>query len=149
MPLSAVVGRAEIMDTVHGGGLGGTYGGNPVSCAASVAVVAEIERQGLIDRALAIGALIEARFKALQARDPRVGDVRGRGAMQAIELVDPATKAPDEALAVKVAGYALSQGVIALVCGTYHNVIRLLPPLAITDDQLTDGLDVIEAGFYS
>jgi 4-aminobutyrate aminotransferase/(S)-3-amino-2-methylpropionate transaminase len=146
MPLSAVTGRAEIMDSVHPGGLGGTYGGNPVSCAASLAVVETIEREGLLDRALAIGELIRSRFLGLQASDPRIGDVRGRGAMQAIELVDPKTKAPDEALAVKAAAYALSQGVIALVCGTWHNVIRLLPPLAITDDQLNDGLDVIAAG---
>ncbi|MDR1265498.1 MAG: 4-aminobutyrate--2-oxoglutarate transaminase [Propionibacteriaceae bacterium] len=146
LPLAAVTGRQEIMDSVHPGGLGGTYGGNPVSCVASVAVVEAIEREGLLDKALAIGQTITRRWTGFQEHDPRIGDVRGRGAMQALELVDPKTKAPNEALARAVAGHALSQGVVVLVCGTFHNVIRLLPPLAITAAQLEDGLDVIAQG---
>jgi 4-aminobutyrate aminotransferase/(S)-3-amino-2-methylpropionate transaminase len=146
LPLSGVVGRAEIMNAVHVGGLGGTYVGNPLSCAASLAVFEAIEQQGLLARATAIGELIQARCRALQASDPRIGEVRGRGAMQAIELVEPGTKEPNVALAGAVAKYAHSQGVIVLLCGTYHNVLRFLPPLSISDDLLNDAFDVLAEG---
>jgi len=144
LPLSAVTGRAEIMDAPHAGGLGGTYGGNPIACAAALAAIETYESDGLIERARRIEELALPRLRQLAARDPRVGDVRGRGAMLAIEFVDPATGEPDAALTAAVAKGAHALGVIVLTCGTYGNVIRLLPPLAISDGLLAEGLDVIE-----
>ena len=143
LPLSAVTGRAEIMDAVHGGGLGGTYAGNPVACAAALASLDHFEHGGLVERAREIGTLLHDRLASAQADDPRIGDVRGRGAMVAIELVDPATGEPDAALTAAVAKRTASEGVIVLTCGTYGNVIRLLPPLAIGDELLSEGLDVL------
>jgi len=142
LPLSAVTGRAEIMDAAHAGGLGGTYGGNPVACAAALAAIAAFE-DGLVERARAIEAIALERLLAAQAGDPRIGDVRGRGAMLAIELVDPATGRPDAELTRRVAAAVHAQGVVLLTCGTDGNVVRLLPPLAITDDLLREGLDVL------
>ncbi|MEK6312068.1 MAG: 4-aminobutyrate--2-oxoglutarate transaminase [Curtobacterium sp.] len=146
MPLSAVTGRAEIMDSAHVGGLGGTYGGNPVACAAALAAIDAFEHDGLVERAAAIGELLLGRLRAAQAEDPRIGDVRGRGAMVAIELVDPATGEPDAALTGRVVKYAYEHGVIALTAGTYGNVLRFLPPLAIDDALLGEGLDVVLEG---
>ena len=143
LPLSAVTGRAEIMDAPHAGGLGGTYAGNPVACAAALASLDHFEHGGLVGRAREIGTLLLDRLGAAQAADPRIGDVRGRGAMVAIELVDPATGAPDAALTAAVARRTAAEGVIVLTCGTYGNVIRLLPPLAIGDELLSEGLDVV------
>jgi 4-aminobutyrate aminotransferase/(S)-3-amino-2-methylpropionate transaminase len=145
LPLAAVTGRAEIMDASHAGGLGGTYGGNPIACAAALAAIDAYEHEGLVERAREIGAILTARLEALQQADPRVGDVRGRGAMVAAEFVDPATGAPDAALAAAVAKAAIAEGVILLTCGTYGNVIRFLPPLSIDDDLLGEGLDVLAA----
>ncbi|WDG17409.1 4-aminobutyrate--2-oxoglutarate transaminase [Microbacterium sp. Clip185] len=145
LPLAAVTGRAEIMDASHAGGLGGTYGGNPIACAAALAAIDAYENEGLIERAREIGAILTARLEELQQADPRVGDVRGRGAMVAAEFVDPATGAPDAALAASVAKAAIAEGVILLTCGTYGNVIRFLPPLSIDDDLLSEGLDVLAA----
>ena len=145
MPLAAVTGRAEIMDATHGGGLGGTYGGNPVACAAALAAIDAFEHEGLIERAQQLGAILSGRLRELQASDPRIGDVRGHGAMIAAEFVDPVTKAPDAALTAAVAKAAIAQGVIVLTCGTYGNVIRFLPPLSIPDHLLTEGLDVVAA----
>ena len=146
MPISAVTGRAEIMEAVHAGGLGGTYGGNPVAAAASLAVLDKIEREDLLTRSREIGATVMARFQDYASRYDVVGDVRGRGAMCAIELVgDRATKeplAPDVVNAV--ARECLEHGVLVLTAGTYGNVIRLLPPLTIDDTLLTDGLDVLD-----
>ncbi|MFH5823647.1 4-aminobutyrate--2-oxoglutarate transaminase [Georgenia sp. AZ-5] len=147
LPLSAVTGRAEIMDAAHAGGLGGTYGGNPLACAAALATLETIEQENLIERATAIGELVTGRLGALQQRDARVGEVRGRGAMIALELVDPATQEPDAALAKAVAGAAQSEGVIVLTCGTYGNVLRLLPPLSIPEELLAEGLDVLDRAF--
>jgi 4-aminobutyrate aminotransferase/(S)-3-amino-2-methylpropionate transaminase len=146
LPLSAVTGRAEIMDAAHVGGLGGTYGGNPIACAAAIAAIDAFENDGLVERARDIGTILFERLRALQAADPRVGDVRGRGAMVAIELVDPATGEPDSALTGRIVKYAYEHGVIALTAGTYGNVLRFLPPLAISDSLLNDGLDVIAEG---
>lgn len=145
MPLAAVTGRAEIMDATHAGGLGGTYGGNPVACAAAVASIDAFENDGLVGRATEIGEVLRARLDALQAADPRIGDVRGRGAMTAAEFVDPVTGAPDAALTSAVAKAAIAEGVIVLTCGTYGNVIRFLPPLSISDELLGEGLDVVAA----
>lgn len=144
LPLSAVTGRAEIMDAPHTGGLGGTYGGNPVACAAALAVLETVEADGLVERARRIEVTMLERLRALQASDPRVGDVRGRGAMIAIELVTAATSEPDAALAARVAAAAHAEGVIVLTCGTYGNVLRFLPPLSIPDHLLAEGLDVLE-----
>ena len=146
LPLSAVTGRADIMDSAHAGGLGGTYGGNPLACAAALAAIESYEQDGLIERAQEIGAVLIGRLNALRTADARIGDVRGRGAMVAIELVDPATGAPDAALTGKLAAYAHANGVLVLTCGTYGNVIRFLPPLTISDELLIEGLDVIAEG---
>ncbi|SDL37108.1 4-aminobutyrate aminotransferase / (S)-3-amino-2-methylpropionate transaminase [Nocardioides sp. YR527] len=143
LPLSAVTGRAEVMDAVHPGGLGGTYGGNPLACAAALAVIETIEAEDLLARARAIEARLLGRLRDLQAGDARMGDVRGRGAMIAAEFVDPATGDPDGATAKAVAAYAHSQGVITLTCGTWGNVIRFLPPLSISDELLDEALDVL------
>lgn len=145
LPLSGVTGRAEIMDAPHVGGLGGTYGGNPIACAAALAAIESFEHDGLVDRAAEIGTLLLDRLRALQATDPRIGDVRGRGAMIAVELVDPISGDPDAALTGRVAAACHAQGVIVLTCGTYGNVIRFLPPLSIGDELLHDGLDVVAA----
>ena len=143
LPLSAVTGRAEIMDSPHVGGLGGTYGGNPIACAAALAAMDHFEHGGLLERARQIENIITKRLQQAQATDRRIGDVRGRGAMMAAELVDPATGEPDAALTGRVARAAHTEGVIVLTCGTYGNVIRLLPPLSITDDLLEEGLTLL------
>jgi 4-aminobutyrate aminotransferase / (S)-3-amino-2-methylpropionate transaminase / 5-aminovalerate transaminase len=147
MPISAVTGRAEIMDSVHVGGLGGTYGGNPVAAAAALAVIEKIEREDLLTRARRVGDLVMERFAAWADRFPQVGDVRGRGAMCAVELVaDRGTKEPLDAGAMgRIAAGALTRGVLVLTAGTYGNVIRLLPPVNIDEALLADGLDQLEA----
>jgi 4-aminobutyrate aminotransferase/(S)-3-amino-2-methylpropionate transaminase len=146
LPISGVVGRAEIMDSVHTGGLGGTYGGNPVAAAASLAVIDMIEREGLLERARRIGDIIMARLRDMAARHEVIGDVRGRGAMTAIELVaDRGTKEPLDADRMAAVGRAcLENGLVVLTAGTYGNVIRLLPPIAIEEGLLDDGLTVLD-----
>jgi 4-aminobutyrate aminotransferase/(S)-3-amino-2-methylpropionate transaminase len=145
-PISAVTGRAELMDAVHVGGLGGTYGGNPVAAAAALAVLDLIERDGLLDRSRRIGATIMDRFGQMASRHDVVGDVRGRGAMCAIELVsDRSTKEPLAPASVNgILRHALEQGVVVLPAGTYGNVIRLLPPLTIDDALLDEGLAILD-----
>jgi 4-aminobutyrate aminotransferase/(S)-3-amino-2-methylpropionate transaminase len=143
LPLSAVTGRAEIMDSAHGGGLGGTYSGSPVSCAAALAAIETYEAENLIERAREIGAVMRETLIEMQQKDSRIGDVRGRGAMQAIELVEAGTKTPAVALTAAVAKFAGEHGVILLTCGTYSNVIRFLPPLSISDELLREGLGVV------
>ena len=145
LPLSAVTGRAEIMDAPHVSGLGGTFGGNPVACAAALASIATIESDGLIERAQQIERLATERLLRLQADDDRLGDVRGRGAMIAVELVKSGTTDPDPGLTQKLATAAHAAGVIVLTCGTFGNVIRLLPPLTISDELLNEGLDILSA----
>ncbi|MFE6736190.1 4-aminobutyrate--2-oxoglutarate transaminase [Microbacterium sp. NPDC057650] len=145
LPLAGVTGRAEIMDAAHAGGLGGTYGGNPIACAAAIAAIDAFENEGLVQRATEIGSILLGRLAVMQASDPRIGEVRGHGAMIAAEFVDPATGAPDAALTAKVAKAAIAEGVIVLTCGTFGNVIRFLPPLSIGDDLLNEGLDVVAA----
>ncbi|WP_242530457.1 4-aminobutyrate--2-oxoglutarate transaminase [Nocardioides aromaticivorans] len=145
LPLSAVTGRAEMMDAVHVGGLGGTYGGNPIACAAALAVIETIEADGLVERARQIEELVVGRLRAIGERDSRIGDVRGRGAMLAVELVEAGTDTPDPVLAKEIATRSHAEGVIVLTCGTYGNVLRFLPPLSITDEQLDEAFDVVEA----
>lgn len=144
MPLSAITGRAELLDKVHPGGLGGTYGGNPVACAAALAALDTMRTFDLPGRARHIADLVLPRLHALAAEVGVIGDVRGRGAMLAMEFVKPGTTEPDAELTKAIAAQALEQGVILLTCGTYGNVIRLLPPLVIGDDLLEDALTVIE-----
>ncbi len=145
MPLAAVTGRAELMDSVHGGGLGGTYGGNPVACAAALASITSMEQDDLAGRARGIGKILGDRLGSLAERHPEIGDVRGRGAMMAMELVtDPATKEPAAALAAAVNAGCHDRGVVTLTCGTYGNVFRFLPPLSIGDDLLHEAMDVLE-----
>ena len=143
LPLSAVTGRAEIMDAPHVSGLGGTYGGNPVACAAALATIETIEADGLVERARQIEALMKDRLGRMQAEDDRIGDVRGRGAMIAMELVKPGSTEPDPELTKALAAGCHAAGVIVLTCGTFGNVLRFLPPLAISDDLLIEGLDVL------
>ncbi|WPB90728.1 4-aminobutyrate--2-oxoglutarate transaminase [Streptomyces malaysiensis] len=143
LPLAAVTGRAEIMDAVPAGGLGGTYAGNPVACAAALGALETIEREALVQRARDIEAKVKPRLAALTGEASAVGEVRGRGAMLAIEFVRPGTTAPAPELARAVSAACHAQGVLVLVCGTFGNVIRLLPPLVICDDLLDDALDVI------
>jgi 4-aminobutyrate aminotransferase/(S)-3-amino-2-methylpropionate transaminase len=147
LPLSAVTGRAEIMNAAHVGGLGGTYGGNPLACAAALGVIDAIEDDGFIDRAREIGKVMVERLTAIRAGDPRIGDVRGRGAMIAVELVKPGTTEPDPDLTKRIAGFAHAQGLVVLTCGTYGNVLRFLPPLSIPDHLLNEGLDVLADAF--
>ncbi len=144
LPIAAVTGRTELMDAVHPGGLGGTYGGNPVACAAALAALGAVRDDGLIGRAGEIAGYAIPRLQQLQAADPRIGDVRGRGAMIGIEFVRPGGDEPDADLAKAVAGACHQAGVIVLTCGTWGNVVRLLPPLAIPQDLLVEGLDVLE-----
>lgn len=143
LPLSAVTGRADIMDSPQSGGLGGTYGGNPLACVAALATIATYESDNLVDRAASIGSIMGERLGALAAADTRIGEVRGRGAMMAVELVDATTGEPDAALTGRVIAAAHAQGVILLGCGTYGNVIRFLPPLSIPDALLLEGLQIM------
>jgi 4-aminobutyrate aminotransferase/(S)-3-amino-2-methylpropionate transaminase len=152
LPLSAVTGRAALMDAAHAGGLGGTYTGNPVACAAALGAIATIESQGLVEAAGRIGERILSRLGALAGQYPQIADVRGRGAMIALELValddsGAATLQPDAAAAARIAAFCHRNGVITLTCGTFGNVIRLLPPLVIDDDLLDDGLSVLADAF--
>ncbi|HEX8099327.1 MAG TPA: 4-aminobutyrate--2-oxoglutarate transaminase [Actinomycetota bacterium] len=145
LPVGAVTGRAEVMDSVHVGGLGGTFGGNPLACAAALAVLDTIEGDGLLDRATRIGEVMHGRLREMQERFELIGDVRGRGAMVAMELVeDRTTKTPAKHASSRVIEECYRQGVVVLKAGTYDNVIRLLPPLTISEELLGEGLDVIE-----
>jgi 4-aminobutyrate aminotransferase/(S)-3-amino-2-methylpropionate transaminase len=144
MPLAAVTGRADVMDAVAPGGLGGTYAGNPVACAAALATLEVIEGEDLCGRARRVEEFAMPRLRALQGPGSPVGDVRGRGAMLAVELTRPGTTDPAPELAREVAERCHREGVLTLVCGTFGNVIRLLPPLVIEEDLLDDALTVLE-----
>jgi 4-aminobutyrate aminotransferase/(S)-3-amino-2-methylpropionate transaminase len=149
LPLSGITARAEIMDAAHPGGLGGTFGGNPVSCAAAVAVFDEIESQGLLGRAERIGSVLRPGLEKLQKKYDIIGEVRGIGAMQAIELALPGTDQPNAAALGPVVAFAAQQGVLFLTAGTYGNVLRFLPSLAITDEMILDGLSVLDDALAS
>ena len=149
LPLAAVTGRAEVMDSVHASGLGGTYGGNPIACAAALGAMETMEEENLVARAKHIGEILGASLRVLAKKYPVIGEVRGRGAMQAIELVEPGTKNPNTAAMNAVVKYCQSQGVLVLTAGTYSNVVRFLPPLVITDELLKDALSVLDDAFAS
>jgi len=139
LPLAGVTGRTELMDAPHAGGLGGTFGGNPVSCAAALAVLEELSAPGFRERADQIAGLLRARLEQIAARHPNIGEVRGLGAMLALELVEQNGDAARE-----VTTAARERGLVLLSCGLYGNVIRLLPPLSATDEELERGLAILE-----
>jgi 4-aminobutyrate aminotransferase/(S)-3-amino-2-methylpropionate transaminase len=147
LPLAAVTGRAELMDAVHPGGLGGTYGGNPVACAAALATIETMRERDLAGAARAIEATMLPRLRALQERTGVIGDVRGRGAMLAVEIVRPGTDEPDAVLTGRIARACAERGVLVLTAGTFGNVLRFLPPLVIGQDLLTEALDVLDEVF--
>jgi 4-aminobutyrate aminotransferase/(S)-3-amino-2-methylpropionate transaminase len=144
LPLTAVTGKAEIMDAPHAGGLGGTFGGNPIACSAGLAVINELQG-GLIEKARALGAKVHERFGDLKNRYDLIGDARGLGPMAALELVkDRRSKAPASDEAGKLVRIAYEKGLILLRCGPHHNVIRVLMPLVITEEQLDKGFEILE-----
>src|SRR4051812_33590947 len=147
LPPAGLTGRAELMDAVHTGGLGGTFGGNPVACAAALGTIRTMRELSLCDAARAIEATMLPRLRSLQERHPAIGDVRGRGAMLAVELVQPSTLEPDAALTGGVARACHARGVVVLTAGTWGNVLRFLPPLVIGQDLLTEALDVLDEAF--
>jgi 4-aminobutyrate aminotransferase/(S)-3-amino-2-methylpropionate transaminase len=152
LPLSAVTGTAAVLDAVHPGGLGGTYGGNPVACAAALATLDLMAERGLCAAARHIEEVLRSRLDELARRHGAVGQVRGRGAMLAVEVVVPGTDGPggprpDPGATAAVAKACHRAGLLVLTCGTYGNVLRLLPPLVCTDAELHRGLDIIDAAF--
>ncbi|WP_037607547.1 4-aminobutyrate--2-oxoglutarate transaminase [Streptacidiphilus rugosus] len=147
LPLAAVTGRAEIMDAAHAGGLGGTYGGNPVACAAALGSIETMKTLDLNAKAQAIGETMLARLRALQEKFEVIGDVRGRGAMIAVELVKPGTKDANPEAAAALAKFCHNEGLLVLTAGTYGNVLRFLPPLVMPQELLAEGLDILENAF--
>ncbi|WP_407549650.1 4-aminobutyrate--2-oxoglutarate transaminase [Streptomyces sp. Pv4-95] len=147
LPLAAVTGRAEIMDAAHAGGLGGTYGGNPVACAAALGSIETMREQDLNGKARRIGEIMKPRLEAMAEKFDIVGEVRGRGAMIAIELVRSGSKDPNPEATAALAKACHQEGLLVLTTGTYGNVLRFLPPLVIGEDLLNEGLDIIEAAF--
>jgi 4-aminobutyrate aminotransferase/(S)-3-amino-2-methylpropionate transaminase len=144
LPLAGVTGRAAIMDSVHSGGLGGTYGGNPVACAAALGAIETMEAEDLAGRARRIGDIMLPRLRKLASAHPMIADVRGRGAMVAVELTRPGTLEPDAAATAAVAAACHKNGLVVLTCGTFGNVLRFLPPLVIGENLLEEGLDILE-----
>jgi 4-aminobutyrate aminotransferase/(S)-3-amino-2-methylpropionate transaminase len=147
LPLAAVTGRADVMDEIHPSGLGGTYGGNPIACAAALGAIETIQSQNLIKRANELGKIMVDALNAMKAKYPVIGEVRGRGAMIAIELVKPGSKEPNGDVLGKVVKYAQQKGVLFLTAGTYGNVLRFLPPLVISDDLVKDAMSVLDEAF--
>ncbi len=146
MPLAAVVGKQEIMDSVHAWGLGGTYGGNPVACAAALAVLDVFEEEDMLAKAVRLGEKLKSRFEKWQKDFSIIGEIRGLGAMLGLELVNGDTGEPAVDQAKQLAAYCLDKGLLILVCGSYGNVVRVLTPFVITDEQLEKGLSIMEAG---
>ena len=150
LPLAAVTGRADIMDAPGVGGLGGTFAGNPVACQAALAVLDLIEKDNLCERADRLGAMFQKRANAWQSRWELIGDVRGLGAMQALELVkSKQTREPASEETKKISQYCYEHGLITITAGSYSNIIRLLMPIVITDDQMNEAMDVMEAAIAS
>jgi len=147
MPLAGLTGRAELMDAVHAGGLGGTYGGNPVACAGALGAIRWMEDNDAPAIARSIEAAVKPRLEQIKAKHPVVGDIRGRGAMLAVELVVPGTMEPDAARASAVSAACHAAGVVTLTTGTYGNVLRFLPPLSMPDHLLQEGFDVVAESF--
>ncbi|GAB7048283.1 4-aminobutyrate--2-oxoglutarate transaminase [Catenuloplanes indicus] len=147
LPLAGVTGRAEVMDAVHAGGLGGTYGGNPIACAAALASIETMRELSLTEAATSIEAVMLPRLRALAGRDSRIAEVRGRGAMLAVEIVAPGTLVPDPAATAALAAACHAGGLLTLTCGTYGNVLRFLPPLVISDTELDRGLEILDSAF--
>ncbi|HEX4361143.1 MAG TPA: 4-aminobutyrate--2-oxoglutarate transaminase [Pseudonocardia sp.] len=146
LPLAAVTGRAELMDAVHTGGLGGTYGGNPIACAAALGAIETMRTEDLTTRARNLGAVLRARLDAMAAKYPVIGDVRGRGLMQAVELVsDREAKTPDAATTAALNAACHRAGLLTLTCGSFGNVMRFLPPLIISEELLDEGLTIFES----
>ena len=149
MPLAAVVGKAEIMDAVHAWGLGGTYGGNPVACAAALAVLEVFEEENMLAKSVALGEKLQARFEKWQQQFDLIGEIRGLGAMLGLELVKGENREPAADEAKQLTSFCLEKGLVLLSCGSYGNIIRILAPFVITDDQLEKGLGIIEEGLSS
>jgi 4-aminobutyrate aminotransferase/(S)-3-amino-2-methylpropionate transaminase len=146
MPLAAVVGRAEIMDAVHSWGLGGTYGGNPVACAAGLAVLEVFEEENMLAKSVALGEKLKARFEKWQQQFDIIGEIRGLGAMLGLELVNGKNREPAADEAKQLTSFCLGKGLLVLSCGSYGNIIRVLAPFVITDEQLENGLGILEDG---
>jgi len=148
LPLAAVTGRADVMDSVHAGGLGGTYGGNPVACAAALGAIETMRSENLVGRAREIEALFKHRLEQLRSKYDVIAEIRGRGAMLAIELTAGAGDlTPNPTATAAINAYCHSQGLVTLTCGTFGNVFRFLPPLVAPDHLLNEGLDIIDAAF--
>jgi 4-aminobutyrate aminotransferase/(S)-3-amino-2-methylpropionate transaminase len=137
------------MDSIHPSGLGGTYGGSPIACAAALGAIATIEEENLVSRSLALGEIMRTALNTMKSKYPIIGDVRGRGAMQAIELVHPGGKEPHSDAQSSVIKYCQQQGVLILSAGTYSNVIRLLPPLVMPEHLLHEALAVLDEALAS
>ena len=150
LPLAGITGKAELMDHTGPGSLGGTFGGNPLACEAALATIDTIEQQDLCGRAILLGSRFRERCNAWRIRFPMIGDVRGIGAMRAFELVsDPETRSPAAQETSELIRHCYERGLILVGAGTFGNVIRLLAPLVITDEQFEEGLDVIESGLQA
>jgi 4-aminobutyrate aminotransferase/(S)-3-amino-2-methylpropionate transaminase len=147
LPLAGVTGRAELMDAVHPGGLGGTYGGNPIACAAALGSLETMAKEDLAGKARRIGDIMLPRLRQMAERSPAIGDVRGRGAMLAVELVRPGGIEPDPAAAAAVAKACHQAGLLVLTCGTFGNVLRFLPPMVIGEPLLSEGLGILDDAF--
>jgi 4-aminobutyrate aminotransferase/(S)-3-amino-2-methylpropionate transaminase len=149
LPLAAVTGRADVVDSIHGGGLGGTYGGSPIACAAALGAIETIKEEKLVERSAKIGQMMRSALESMQAKYSIIGDVRGRGSMQAIELVKAGTKEPNTEALGKIVKYCQSRGVLILTAGTYGNVIRLLPPLVMPEHLLNEALTILDEAVAS
>jgi 4-aminobutyrate aminotransferase len=144
LPLAAVTGKAELMDAAHPGGLGGTYGGNPLGIAAANAVLDVIEEEKLCDRANELGSRLKQRLEAIRSTTPEISDIRGPGFMVAAEFANPANHEPDANFTNRVKAEALKRGLILLTCGVYGNVIRFLAPITIPDAHFAEAMDILE-----
>ena len=149
LPLAGLTGRADVMDSVHISGLGGTFGGSPICCAAALGAIETIEKENLVTRAREIGSIMEKALRDMASRYPVIGEVRGRGAMQAIELVVPGTTEPNSAAMQSIVKYCQKKGVLLLTAGTYSNVIRFLPPLVIPEHLLKEALTILDEALAS